>query len=134
MSDHDPETWMWERARAILEQAERLQRPNRPGGAGPKRISWEPPVDVFETATELWIVVALPGVEPSQVQVQIEGSGLTVSGDRTLPEGFRNASVHRLELPHGHFERFVELPAGTYELGQRSTINGCLFLSLRKVN
>lgn len=125
---------MWERARAILEQADRLTRaPMRPPGGGANRCSWEPPVDVFETPTEVWIVVALPGVEPEHVQVEVEGSGLVVHGERALPSIFRSACVHRLEVPHGRFERRVELPAGTYEMGQRQTVNGCLFLSLRKV-
>lgn len=131
----DPETWMWERARAILQQADRMtRRPSRPPGAGSNRPSWEPPFDVFETTSELWIIVALPGVDPARVEVQIEGRGLRVYGDRPLPSVFRNAAIHRLEIPHGRFERSIELPPGTYELGQRNSIDGCLFLSLRKVD
>ena len=133
MSDRDPETWMWQRARAILEQADRGQRPVRPRESG-GRPTWEPPADVFETPTEVWVVVALPGVEPSDVSVEFDGQGVTVRGSRHLPSGFRGAGVHRLEIPHGHFERFVELPPGTYELGRHSAIDGCFFLRLVKLD
>ncbi len=135
MKDRDPETWMWERARAILEQADRMsRRPSRPPGSGAPCPSWEPPFDVFETPTELWIVVSLPGVEPARVEVTIEGRGLVVRGERPLPSAFRQAAIHRLEIPHGRFERSIALPPGTYELGQRDSVDGCLFLSLRKID
>jgi len=135
MTDHDPETWMWERARAILEQADRMQRravrTRRPGTPHP---SWEPPVDVFETATEIWILVALPGVELERIAIDVAGSALVVAGERTLPPAFRSAVVHRLEIPHGRFERHIDLPPGTYELGQKQAIDGCLFLSLHRLD
>jgi len=91
-------------------------------------------VDVFETSTELWLLVALPGVEPDRVRVQLEGRRIVVSGERTLPEGFRRAAVHRLEIPRGRFERSVELPPGDYELTQSELIHGCLFLNLGKID
>ncbi len=136
MSDKDPsETWMWERARALLEQADRIQRsffaPQRPGT---RRPSWEPPVDVFETPSELWVLVALPGVDPASVRVELYPSELSVCGERALPSEFRSAVVHRLEIPHGRFERRVGLPPGTYELGQRQLHDGCLFQSLAKLS
>ena len=133
MTAKDPETWMWERAKAMLEQADRLHRSafRRPGTSRP---SWEPPVDVFETATELWVVVALPGVDPDCVLVEVEGPEILVSGERALPAPFRRATVHRLEIPHGRFERRVELPPGAYELTQSRFAHGCLFLSLGKID
>jgi HSP20 family protein len=133
MPTDDPETWMWERARALLERADRIQRgfclPGRPGSVRP---SWEPPVDVFETATELWVMVALPGVEPARVTVELVDMVLCVSGERTLPSAFRSAAVHRLEIPHGRFERRIGLPPGRYEQMQIEISHGCLFVNLGK--
>ena len=130
----DPETWMWERARSMLDEAERLERrlfrPGRPG----RRPSWTPPVDVFETSTELWVLVAIPGVQAERIQIDIEGGELVVSGNRHVPSAFRHAAVHRLEIPHGRFERRVELPPGTYELTQSRLADGCLFLNLGKID
>ena len=131
----DPETWMWERARAMLERADRLQRtffhPRRPGD---RRPSWEPPVDVFESADGLWVLVALPGVDVERVQVELDGALLLVRGERVLPEALRSARMHRLEIPHGSFERSIELPvdlsAGGLEIRQTQASQGCLILHL----
>ena len=135
MSAKDPEVWMWERARAMLDEADRVHRQFfQLGSPGSRRPSWEPPVDIFETATELWVQVALPGVPAERIQVVVEKRRLVVSGDSPLPEAFRKAAVHRLEIPHGRFERGVELPPGLYELAQSELVNGCLFLNLKKLD
>ena len=136
MSEKDPtETWMWERARSLLDQADRIQKsffqPQRPGT---RRPSWEPPVDVFEAAPELWVIVALPGIAPESVGVELVKQELFVCGERALPPSFRSAVVHRLEIPHGRFERRVSLPPGTYELSRRELLNGCLFLGFTKTS
>jgi len=135
VTEKDPtETWMWERARSMLEQADRLQKnffaPQRPGT---RRPSWEPPADVFETQSELWIIVVLPGVTPESVQVELFQNDVTVCGERALPPSFRSAVVHRLEIPHGRFQRRVSLPPGSYEIARRELVNGCLFLGLTKL-
>ena len=126
---------MWERARSMLEQADRLQRnffaPQRPGTRHP---SWEPPADVFETESEVWVLVVLPGVAPESVQVELCASDVKVCGERALPPAFRSAVVHRLEIPHGRFERRVALPPGSYELARRELVNGCLFLGFTKTS
>jgi HSP20 family molecular chaperone IbpA len=125
---------MWERARSLLEQAERVQKnffaPQRPGT---RRPSWEPPADVFETQSEVWVLVVLPGVAPESVQVELFQHDVTVCGERALPPAFRSAVVHRLEIPHGRFERRVALPPGRYELARKELVNGCLFLGLTKI-
>ena len=135
MADKDPsETWMWERARSLLDQAERIQKSFfSPQPPGTRRPAWEPPVDVFETTSELWVLIALPGVEPDKIQIDICGVELVIQGERTQPPAFTNAVVHRLEIPHGRFERRVGLPPGTYELSARQLTNGCLFLHLAKL-
>jgi HSP20 family molecular chaperone IbpA len=128
------DTLMWAEACAMIERAERLRRqfflPAGPGARGP---SWEPPIDVFETDGELWIVVALPGVDPARLDVSVEDGMLIVAGERTLPAEARRASILRLEVPLGRFERRIELPAGRYQVGRRDLANGCLTLSLRRL-
>jgi len=133
MGAKDPETWMWERARALLEEADRVQRQFCEPEPGRRRPAWRPPADVFETVDEVWVVVALPGVEPERLRVTVSGNGLVVDGERTLPPVFRTALVHRLELPHGLFARRVDLPPGRYEILKNELQNGCLFLQLKKL-
>jgi HSP20 family protein len=133
MPGRDPRNWMWAEACEMLEQAERMRREFfRPAPQG-GRTAWQPPVDVFETERELWLVVALPGVPADRVQVRIEGGTVIVSGERPLPAALREAQVHRMEIPHGRFERRLELPAGRFRLGRNEVVDGCLVLNLTKV-
>jgi HSP20 family molecular chaperone IbpA len=131
----DTRSWMWAEALALLDQAERMHRALfRPGAGGHQATCWEPPVDIVETDRELWIQVALPGVAADNVEVRVEGDTLVVAGDRPLPLPRGNAVIHRLEMPHGRFERRLGLPPGHFELGRRDLVNGCLTLSLRKLS
>jgi HSP20 family molecular chaperone IbpA len=124
---------MWSEAFAMLARVDRLHRDFfRPSGAG-HAPAWEPPVDVLETGREVLVFVALPGVDASRVEAAIEGADLVITGTRDLPRELRTAVIHRLELPQGRFERRVRLPAGRYRNVRRSTADGCLLITLGKV-
>lgn len=135
MTSRERRTWMWAEACALLEQAERMQRQFfQPALSPARRLAWEPPVDIYETERELSILVALPGVEPGRVAVRIEAGTLIVAGERPLPMELRKASIYRLEIPHGYFERRIELPPGRYERERQELSHGCLLLRLRKLH
>jgi len=131
MAASDPRTWMWNDALAMLERAEQMHRRFfEPGfSAG---CCWEPPVDVFETERELWIMAALPGVEADDLRVSIEGEVLRIAGQRRLPAVARTAAIHRLEIPQGGFERRIRLPAQRLTLARSELMNGCLVIHLAK--
>jgi HSP20 family protein len=132
MSPRDLHAWMWSEACNALARAERLQREFfRVGSAAAP--GWEPPVDLFETPEELWILAALPGVEANQVEIAIVDDVLRIAGIRATPAAQRRAVVHRLEIPQGRFERRIALPPGRFEIGRRDIANGCLTLTLRKL-
>jgi HSP20 family protein len=133
MAGRDPKSWMMSEALSALARAESMQRRFFELSTGPDaaRPCWEPPVDVIETEQEILIFVALPGVDPDQVEVRIEDEALVVRGRRVLPPELRHAAIHRLELPQGRFERRVALPAGRYTVRSR-TADGCLILTLAK--
>ena len=133
MQSRDPRTWMWAQALEMLEQADRLHRQFfEPGPARPAGPSWQPPVDVIETAREAWILVALPGVPAGRVQVTFEGGALAVRGERMLPAEYHEGTIRRLELPYGRFERRIAIPSGQFELREQRFENGCLVLRLRR--
>ena len=128
----NPGRTMWSRALKLLEQSERLQRQFFHLGASDARgPSWEPPVDMFETAGALTILVALPGVTSAQVEVVIDGGVLYVIGERAVPVA-PGATIRRLEIPYGRFERRIDLPVGHFEISERVLSNGSLRLGLRK--
>jgi HSP20 family protein len=133
MATRDPINWMLSDAFETLARAERMHQQFlklRPW-AGADEPSWEPPIDVLETDREVLILIALPGVDPDEVEAMIEGDALVVSGRRVLPAELRNARIHRLELPQGRFERRIPLPLGRYTI-TRFASYGCVGLRLAK--
>ena len=133
MSTKDPINWMLSDAFETLARAERLHQQFlklRPW-AGADEPSWEPPIDVLETDREVLILIALPGVDPDDVEALIDDGVLIVSGRRVLPAELRNARIHRLELPQGRFERRIALPLGRYTITRFATF-GCVGLRLTK--
>lgn len=120
---------MWADALAAVARADRLHREFfRPAPGG-----WEPPVDLLETMDELILVVALPGVRAADLDLVVGGGEIAIIGMRRLPAVPRPARIHRMELPHGHFERRVALPPGAYEVSRRDLLDGCLTIVLRKL-
>ncbi len=94
---------------------------------------WEPPVDILETDSGLLVVVALPGVRRGDMEVVVGEGELLVRGTRRWPVSSRPARVHRVELPHGRFERRLPLPPGAYQLDEQEHTDGCLLLTLRRL-
>ena len=133
MPTRNPADWMLSEAIETLARAERMQRQlfrlHQPEVRQP---AWEPPTDVIETERAVLIFVALPGVDPDQVEAAIEESALVVAGRWVLPPELRTAVIHRLELPQGRFERRIPLPPGRYDAVRRFAANGCLVFSLEK--
>ena len=133
MSTKDPIDWMLSDAIGTLARAERLHQQFlklRPL-VGTREPCWEPPIDVLETDREVLILIALPGVDPDDVEAIIDQGALVVSGRRVLPAELRNARIHRLELPQGRFERRIPLPEGRYAISRFATY-GCVGLRLTK--
>jgi HSP20 family protein len=128
-----PRDWMWSQACEMLARAERLNRELfRPRGEVAQAPAWEPPLDMLETEREVLVLIALPGVNPAAVEAALDDGNLVVAGTRVLPSALRTAVIHRLELPQGRFERRVRLPPGRYSTVSRSTIDGCLLITLQK--
>ena len=118
----------------MLARAERLQREVfNPPGLRRSTPAWEPPVDVLETEDAVLVLVALPGVDPEQVQLVIHDGKLLIAGERVLPRELRTAVIHRIELPQGRFERQIRLPPGTYEQPVSGVADGCLIVKLPKI-
>jgi HSP20 family molecular chaperone IbpA len=134
MANEDPRNWMWSEALQMLARAERLHREVfTPPHLSSRGANWEPPTDVLETQDAVLILVALPGVDPEKVELAIHNGNLVMAGERVLPQELRTATIHRLELPQGRFERQVPLPPGVYEKPRTAVANGCLVIRLAKV-
>jgi HSP20 family molecular chaperone IbpA len=134
MISDDPRSWMWTEACAMLERAERMHRQFfEPNLSAERAATWAPPVDVFESDSQIAMVVALPGVGPGDVAIEIDGSALVIRGHRPLPGAARDAAIRRLEIPYGRFERRIQFGAAQrLALTRRELADGCLVLTLTK--
>jgi HSP20 family molecular chaperone IbpA len=132
METNFPRYWMWSEAFEMLARAERMHRQFFQPASSASSVAWQPPVDVLETERAVLVLVALPGVDLAEVNALIDEGQLIISGNRTYPTEMRTATIHRLELPQGRFERRVTLPPGRYSAIQRSAANGCLLITLQK--
>jgi HSP20 family molecular chaperone IbpA len=117
----------------MIDRAERLHRQFfQPIAAPIRELSWEPPVDIAETDSEILITVALPGVDPDALKVTVDADGVSVVGFRRPSAIPRGSRVHRLEIPYGKFERRIRVPATRLQLDQSELANGCLTLKFSK--
>ncbi len=120
---------IWSEALEALARTERLNR----DAFRPTATGWEPPVDVLETEAGLMVVIALPGVRRDDMEIVVGHGELLVRGTRRWPALPRPARVHRIELPHGRFERRLPLPPGTFHIVGQDHADGCLLISLRRL-
>jgi HSP20 family protein len=72
--------------------------------------TWTPAVDIFERDDAYVIAVALPGVDPKKVQVDLDGSVLAIHGER-MPDGVKLEEAQSRESVYGPFYRAFTLPA-----------------------
>jgi HSP20 family protein len=56
--------------------------------------------------------IALPGVDPKDVNIQVQGKVLRVSGERKTANENKGADYYQREIVYGSFERSIALPEG----------------------
>jgi HSP20 family protein len=82
------------------------------GWARPFEGSWLPAVESFVRGEDLVVRADLPGIDPKEVELSLDGEHLTIRGERKqVDEGKRNDGFYR-EVSYGRFERTLALPAG----------------------
>ncbi len=92
------------------------------------------PVDVYETASDLVIKAALPGMAPEDVDIAIDGDTLTITGEFKADEVEQDKEYHRRELHVGTFERALRLPERFQtEKAEAVFEHGILTLTIPKV-
>ena len=69
-----------------------------------------PAADIVETESELAIKLDLPGHDPKQVKVTIEGDTLTVASERKAEKQQKGENYLRTERSYGAFARSFVLP------------------------
>ena len=54
----------------------------------------------------------LPGVDPKNVNLQVQANTLTISGERSATRETKEADYLRREITYGSFQRSILLPEG----------------------
>jgi HSP20 family protein len=72
---------------------------------------WTPALDVTEGKDAITVKAELPGVEPKEIAVSLEGDLLTIKGEKEQKKEEKDERQHRIERSWGAFMRSVRLPA-----------------------
>jgi HSP20 family protein len=84
--------------------------------------TWIPAVDIREHANRFELYVDLPGIDPAEVELPLDGGVLALSGDRreqvTTTKSGEDLQGRRVERGHGSFHRRFFLPGTVDEDGR----------------
>jgi HSP20 family protein len=82
-----------------------------PFGSTPEtRENWIPSVDILEKDGNLILKAELPGMTEKQIDLKLEGTTLTLKGERKLENEDKKSNYHRIESFYGSFTRSFRLP------------------------
>jgi HSP20 family protein len=85
--------------------------PATQGNGGTMR-RWVPAMDLLETADHFVLRADLPGMTQDDVNIELEDSTLTVSGERKSEHEDKQEGFYRVERAFGSFSRSLTLPKG----------------------
>jgi HSP20 family protein len=74
--------------------------------------AWWPAIESYTENGELHVRVALPGVDPKDVEVTVSDDTLTIRGERKARSEAREGGYYVREFAAGAFERSLRLPEG----------------------
>jgi HSP20 family molecular chaperone IbpA len=73
-----------------------------------------PPIEAWVDKDEkkYHLSIALTGVDPKDIELNVQGNNLTVSGEQKMSEEKKEADYLYREFAYGRFERTITLPEG----------------------
>lgn len=78
--------------------------------AGHPQAAWRPAADLFRCDCGWLAKFDLAGVRPEAIDVCVQGSKITVSGERRDCRVYEHQEAHLMEIAYSRFERSIELP------------------------
>ncbi|MHB9023801.1 MAG: Hsp20/alpha crystallin family protein [Armatimonadota bacterium] len=83
-------------------------------------IPWIPPVDVKETEKEYTVRTELAGFKPEDIQLELQGTVLTIRGERK-PDTPEEGKHVQSECNYGSFVRTIDLGTPLKQTGVKAT-------------
>jgi HSP20 family protein len=83
-----------------------------PGGNGGTMRRWMPAMDLLEDGDAFVLRADLPGMSEEDVNIELEDSTLTLSGERKAEQTSEEGGYYRVERASGAFSRSLTLPKG----------------------
>ena len=75
-------------------------------------VAWWPAIESYAKDGDLHVRVALPGVDPKDVEVTVGDDHLTIRGERKAKTESKDGGRSMREFAYGSFERTLALPEG----------------------
>jgi len=69
-----------------------------------------PAVNIWTSENGLKLTAEVPGVHPENIDINVVGETLTLSGERKVDDLKEDARYHRQERGYGKFTRSIQLP------------------------
>ena len=94
---------------------------------------WCPALDILETDKAYMVWVELPGVGKENIEIELIGRKVIISGSRTVEKEFESAHYKSVERVQGFFQRIFDVP-GAIEVDKSEAkyVDGVLRLYLPK--
>lgn len=95
--------------------------------------TFTPNINISETEEQFSIEVEIPGMKKEDININVENSTLTISGERKQKEEEDGRRFHRVETHFGSFNRTFQLPDHIDEDSiEASYNNGLLQINMGK--
>jgi HSP20 family protein len=75
-------------------------------------FNWKPDTDVFTEGDTLYVRAELPGIDPADLTVEVEGTVLRIGGEKKEEHEVEEGDRFVRECRYGSFRRDVILPEG----------------------
>tara|TARA_R110002095_G_scaffold91424_2_gene79798 strand:- start:4030 stop:4518 length:489 start_codon:yes stop_codon:yes gene_type:complete len=83
---------------------------NRFSGNGGMVAGFDAMLDMSETDDEVKVRMDVPGIQPEEIEVEVSGNTLVITGERKEEKEEKGTTYHRVERTCGSFSRSVILP------------------------
>jgi HSP20 family protein len=120
---------------SLQRQMNRLFDSMMPTGEGGfnSGISFTPAVEMNETPSAIHLKLEVPGLEASDLDVQVTQEAVSIKGERKSNSSTEEKGVTRSEFRYGSFQRVIPLPARIQNDKVESSFkDGILTLNLPK--